>query len=396
MKSSLLAALTIFLSVSSLHAGSIQSGGGEDFEDRLNPWFLQNTEEVRYCIKIDQKNFGTSLAHVESQIQSALEYWKAEFQNSISPVGSSIRVGTQRFLQVDCGEAHDLAFQFGVLSAAQKASLEKPSRYIGVTVRESYDVSSLKAKGYIYLSPAFGDLKYEDERLIPNAWALHGGYLLASVLAHELGHVFGLPHNGGRFQLMGQQFPEQLLNQNYARWVDPSRPIPATLSLARGDSRAGQGQCLPDPTMKTVIRIFGLPAGSKCVRLEYHHQSPLKVSELRVFSSTSKTGPETLVATAAMRTVDATSSIAGVTAWLTPAQRVVKLPYSNGQRLIGPIFPEVTKQGFMICRMAECRREIFVRFESGSAFIGGVVDGQLIYDFFASSEEMPRRSIRSN
>ncbi len=34
------------------------SGGGELLRTAINPWFIQNTKVVHYCVLADEKNFG--------------------------------------------------------------------------------------------------------------------------------------------------------------------------------------------------------------------------------------------------------------------------------------------------------------------------------------------------
>ena len=56
--------------------GATSSGGGNSFHNSDNPWFLENTEIVPYCIQIDEANFGVSLEFAKAKIEGALTYWK--------------------------------------------------------------------------------------------------------------------------------------------------------------------------------------------------------------------------------------------------------------------------------------------------------------------------------
>jgi hypothetical protein len=95
--------------------GAWSSGGGELVKDADNPWFLQNTKEVRYCIKVDRENFHVSEGAIDRSIHAALDYWKKEFAKAFSPAGMVV-LGTQKFLKTACSSGTDLAFQFGHLN----------------------------------------------------------------------------------------------------------------------------------------------------------------------------------------------------------------------------------------------------------------------------------------
>lgn len=203
---------------SAAHAGW-HSGGGELNANESNPWYLANTAVVPYCIQIDEANFGTSLSNAKLAIERAIAFWKNDLTYASRPVKSLAEVVTQEFRYVDCSADHSLTFQFGFLSADQQAKFASldthPQHFVGLSIRTDYDVVNLKAKGFVYISPESGPLRFDRDVLVHNPWSGDpSGTLLKFVLMHELGHVFGIPHidfNLAWTDLMSPQFPESLL-----------------------------------------------------------------------------------------------------------------------------------------------------------------------------------------
>lgn len=196
------------------------SGGGELIRDTRNPWFLQNTIDVNYCVEIDEANFGQTRERAEFLIGKAIESWKEELKFA-PPVGvgngpsGNLQIGTQRFRQTACGPDTDLRFQLGVLSGPQMKLLEDPTRLVGVAVRTDYDRVTLRGKGFIYIAPSRGPLRFVSEDSLEEPWALENGSLLYAAVLHELGHVFGLPHSMDAFDLMGERFAENLIGKAF-------------------------------------------------------------------------------------------------------------------------------------------------------------------------------------
>ena len=189
------------------------SGGGEILRDSQNPWFLPiNTPTVKYCIEMDDKNFGASKVEARKAIVQALAFWKKQFAstaNSVSIGSYSAVLAQHDFQEVPC-QYEDIKFQFGTLSAEQFACLKDPTKLVASTVRTSYDTKQLQGKGFIYVSPSRGPLKMKAKDLIDNPWGQNGGVLLVPTLIHELGHTFGIPHNQDIF-VMKEDFPEKLV-----------------------------------------------------------------------------------------------------------------------------------------------------------------------------------------
>ena len=190
------------------------SGGGELIEDAKNPWFLINTKQVKYCIQIDEANFGQNISSVRQRIEKAFNFWKVQFNTNSFSQNESL--ATQVFTEVSCNESPDLQFQFGILNGLQLQRIRTPMNYIGLTVRTEYDKVNLKGKGFIYISPQKGTLKFNllnleniRENWLP--WSEDNGSLLLPTLIHEIGHIFGVPHDDDIY-LMGERKLESIFH----------------------------------------------------------------------------------------------------------------------------------------------------------------------------------------
>lgn len=207
------------------------SGGAELQTDQFNPWFLENVSEVRYCMEIDPEHFGTSLTLAHEKFLEAVEYWKGEFQKTKQSGAKKalpfpFQVATQKFLQKDCSQDHDLALQMGVLHGDQKAIVGNVSTIVGIAVRTEYSEKLLKGRGYIYISPETGPLALRaDLGIRKNRWSEKEGSFLKQVFIHELGHVFGLRHNGISGNVMQENFAETVVSTKRVKPVDLSIPF---------------------------------------------------------------------------------------------------------------------------------------------------------------------------
>lgn len=207
-----------------LARGGWTSGGGENIRDERNPWWLQNTKEVTYCIKADERNFGQSRDVLQRKIRFALNFWKKQLGtldfNQFDQL-QTVTVGTQKFTETACSDNTDLVFQFGVLDGEQLRYLGDPTKFICVAVRTDYDPINLKGKGFIYISPEEGPLKFNKSGLMNHPWSYQDGILLTPALIHELAHVFGIPHQK-ELAVMEVQFLESTLAVSNEKWAGES------------------------------------------------------------------------------------------------------------------------------------------------------------------------------
>lgn len=216
--------------------GGMTGGGGELVADAHNPWFLQNTPVVKYCI-ISSGEFewdDDEWTKIDAAFQSAVAYWNEQiklaepYQKYRLPDGSKIGLGGQKFIRMGCSEEQvDLTLTLGVLDDEQLAAINEPSRFAAITVRTNYDAEDLRGRGFIYISPDRGPRAFKGLNLVRNAWTLgdHNN-LLRLTFIHELGHVFGLQHDDREnITLMSSKFVETMLQRdNYQTYLNVDRP----------------------------------------------------------------------------------------------------------------------------------------------------------------------------
>lgn len=204
------------------------SGGGELIKDSNNPWFIQNTKNITYCVGVDEANFHVKLDHAEEIIADAFSYWKKEFAYSRSENdGFEFKVATQQFVKEDCSDSTDIRFQLGFLTPEQTTKLSDIREFISRAIRTDYDRVHLKGKGFIYIAPEAGTLRPTSTELADTPWQMANGKILLQVLIHELGHVFGIPHMGDQknvFSLMSADFPDFITEKNTAKFVTDTPP----------------------------------------------------------------------------------------------------------------------------------------------------------------------------
>lgn len=210
-------------------SGGTSSGGGNGYSNRGNPWFLENTRRVDYCIDMDEQAMGISLDRAADIVRGSLEYWKNSFALSaykeyepgeIVPFGQ-VRIATQDFRQVPCSSELLLRFQLGRLATPEQARLIGPDHdLIGIAMRTAYDNVNMAGSGFIFITPQTGPLKTRAAGFSSEAWSACDGCGLELALRHELGHVFGVDHVGDDemdWNIMANHFLAEFTSEEWVR-----------------------------------------------------------------------------------------------------------------------------------------------------------------------------------
>lgn len=183
--------------------GGVSDGGVYKYGNQANPWFLENTDFVRYCIHINEANAGLSKEKASAIISDSFAEWKKVFAsigegNSIEerllPYGR-IRLGTQEFIESCQGEI-DLNFYLGVPEhSSLKEFHSQLDDFLGLTIRTHYDSVNLKGKGFIYIAPDKELSAYPEENW--TRWTFLKNFAFRTMIRHELSHLFGIGHGEG-------------------------------------------------------------------------------------------------------------------------------------------------------------------------------------------------------
>lgn len=208
--------------------GGWVSSGGEVFRFVHNPWFLdRNTTRFEYCISLDAATVTADLVSIRAALTDAISYWREELseatQQQAGPGFASF--GKAQWVEVPCTSQPPLRIVFGVggLQADESAYLNRVGgvdglrSYIGVSVRQSYDLQTLRGSGFVYIASDLGPGAYKNPgHLIDRAWSRPK--LLTYALIHELGHVFGFPHSG--VGIMSETFLDHLLHTRFSGFYE--------------------------------------------------------------------------------------------------------------------------------------------------------------------------------
>jgi hypothetical protein len=264
-------------------AGSITSSGGNILDDSANPWFLENTKDVHYCIEWDRGAFHADESQVRSSIAEAFDFWQRALRENqedppfpgqdAEPYGR-VRIGTQKFIrEEECDDSTELRFQLGVLSPEQAKILADPRKYVGAAVRTSYDRINMRARGFIYLAADMGKLRPDAEIFARRPWEALSGFALKAVLRHEIGHIFGFSHEIGRY-LMDSKTPYYLTTEQTLKYLATNPDfLFTTTQLIDPKAIFGFGPiskfewCTTNPDWNVYVKLFRGPASHNCIRI---------------------------------------------------------------------------------------------------------------------------------
>jgi|GEM_PF-3162476 len=211
----------MFLGMSFTHAseGNGSTGGGHIYGDQLNPWFIQNTKNVNYCVEIAPEFSQLPRGRVLELIKNSFSFWKKTFSGfpnfipvEISP--TPVMLSQEFIFKENCSDTIDIVFQMGFLTPAQELSYPNYKQIIGKVGRTHYDEQNLKGRGFIYIAPEEGRFRPSSPNFISRPWSSGKNLKLQMALMHELGHVFGLQDDYyGTYGLMNARFVDMITHK---------------------------------------------------------------------------------------------------------------------------------------------------------------------------------------
>lgn len=261
--------LLLFFTYSNIAiSGGWVISGGDLLKDATNPWFIK-TWNVSYCIQMDEKNFSLSKSAASKIMKNVINAWKNDFKNALMIQNQfDVKANFFSLTEADCYPDIDLKIKFGYLEEKEKKYLSQSNRHVAVSVRTQYDPIRLKGKGFIYISPDRGTeniLQSQNPNLPDDFWSLSGGKLVYLTLLHELGHIYGIQHEGEENELMSHAFVDSIFRgQNYLTIIKENRDY----SFFTFNKKIDHSYCKPKLLLHyKASEFFGLPSSWKCLRI---------------------------------------------------------------------------------------------------------------------------------
>jgi hypothetical protein len=242
MRFKFLIEITLFLSLGqpNAFAGGMTSSGGELPTDEGNPWFI-GEKPVSYCIVngFGSGQFSVSDDLVTKWISDVLSDW-SETIRQFSPAPVNLGDGKLRNLTTDFKRVNvqqsvspensdcELSFVLGLPTAHPAIESAISQRWVAKELiafakRTNFDLGSGRGRGFVYFSPDLGSPEflerygYHGKKHQADYW--NSELVFKQILAHELGHVFGLGHEA-QF-IMKQSLPWKVVAKSIKRYIRP-------------------------------------------------------------------------------------------------------------------------------------------------------------------------------
>lgn len=353
--------------------------GGEIFEHARNPWFVGNTKEANYCILFSDAEFSISKNDAAALIQDSISYWANQLdgrsalsaETSIWQKNQTLKLATQKFNYLASCEQADLIFKFGykTLDQEELKYLVKPNKYLGVTIRKTYDEAKLKGSGVIYITGDLGDQSYQKshKEIIGEAWKYPK--LLQYVIIHELGHVFGIPHSGSG--LMSETFLDTLLIRNFAMVFlrEPFLPFlkPQNVYTICDSS------LLPKGSQHFIGSYFKLNNGEDCLRFETTANSREFLISTKKFNATEWTTIGKLL----MNQTEVTDFSLKPSMVLKLNERQKELLGADKDFLLGPVYQNFKIDGHIVFNGSMKPYSVQIDISPDSFVVFGLMDSKI-------------------
>lgn len=378
MSSFFIAVLIAFASTDLL-AGNSSSGGGELLGDSENPWFANIESVMRYCVEVDDSNFGLPLSRIKEIVKEGFDFWKDEFSRSqpIEYYGYKLNVLPRKFsIDASCTESSDIRFQFGVISKEQAEQLQNPNHFVAAAIRTHYDEHRLKGKGFVYVSPENGPFRMAGKDLREHPWSYENGRLLHFVILHELGHIFGIPHRGNKSTLMSSGFPEMIVQKSSTIWVPTLKPSPEVFQFR---SILTNGLCYPNVGSGAfpLHKALGIPTIAPCLKFK------IDKSALTAFVGDEKSGIWDYAGQASFKDLPYTRTEQIIELRLSEKQNVFPNLPQGMQYFGGPEIIHWKRQGSFVSS-SKIETPIFLDLSPGCFSLNVTSSGKIQFDMINS------------
>lgn len=390
LRLNLLAALALGFASPALSVGGDISGGGELLEDRINPWFVQEGTHgssakkiVKYCVLADEEAFGVAIPVLRKHVQAAFRFWDEELRAAYlpenGPNGSQVLVGAESYFPADTCDGASIIFQFGTLAYDQIVDFAHrgldPQNFVALALRTEYAASgNMQGKGIVYIAPPTGPLAMRGRDVVPDTWSRDSHQRLDAILAHEIGHVFGLQHGTSTEDLMGALFPERMVSAN----ADWDGYLPGVFKVTMNSER--RLKCWPGGLPPFIAAYFSAPASDECLAVVVRDQRV-------IFQTRKKHSVErTVVGELTFDSVLVDREETLVALWLPEERQLFKnVTPRYGRILPGPTARHRQVSGTYVPKVGESR-SLQVHLSPTRIQVGGVWNGKIILDLLDHNE----------
>lgn len=372
------AVASLFFCSTSFADSGMTGGGGGLVLDRNNPWFMQNTKDVKYCVEVSTDQFSATGNLIQKSIDGAIRYWNEEYASAVIPIFDTriepVRIATQEFKKVGCGDSPDLVFQFGVMHPGQEKDIPHSEEFAGATIRTKYDPVNMKGAGYIYISPDRGPWRFKGApKDIQDFWSYGEGGLLFNVLVHEMGHVFGLQHT--QQSVMSERYIENIMSEDTDWYASHFDPMPFFKFSRKSNWYWGMGA--PAGIPKKSSTFFAVPSEVRWIVFRQAQGNTIAVDIYDENATKSEAG------TIYLEKPDAKTYKEAQSIYLPEGNNVFHVPddYDRPIKLLfGPQIEFEVRNGVYISRDGQTRRDLVIGLAPGGPdldILGGVINGRI-------------------